>query len=114
MNSEPSLPLEIDCRSVQQKMNAGEDFLLLDCREADEYATAKITPSQFMPMSEISERLHELEPHRQRQVVVYCHHGGRSMRVARWLRGQGFLQVQSLAGGIDQWSQEIDPGVPRY
>jgi adenylyltransferase/sulfurtransferase len=112
MNSSPSL--EIDCRAVQQKLNAGEDFLLLDCREADEYAVAKITAAKLIPMSEITNRLGELELYRQQPIVVLCHVGGRSLRVARWLREQGFLQAQSMAGGIEQWSEEIDPTVPRY
>jgi rhodanese-related sulfurtransferase len=58
--------------------------------------------------------LHELESHRNRHIVVLCHVGGRSLRVTRWLRQQGFTQAQNLSGGIDQWSQEIDPSVPRY
>jgi rhodanese-related sulfurtransferase len=65
-------------------------------------------------MSEFTERLGDLEPHRNTRIVVHCHHGGRSLRVATWLRQQGFPQAQSMAGGIDQWSQEIDPTVPRY
>ncbi len=112
MSSLPSL--EIDCRAVQQKLTAGEDFLLLDCREADEYAVAKIAQGKLIPMSEITERLGEIEPYRQRPIVVYCHVGGRSLRVALWLREQGFSQSQSMAGGIEQWSEEIDPAVPRY
>ena len=88
--------------------------MLLDCREADEYATANIAQAKLMPMSEIAERLNELEPHRQRSIVVHCHSGGRSLRVVRWLREQGYSQAQSMAGGIDQWSKEIDPAVPRY
>ncbi len=107
-------PLETDCRTVQQKLNAGESFLFLDCREPDEYATAKISAAKLMPMDEIPERISELESHREQTIVVYCHHGGRSLRVARWLRNQGFSQAQSMAGGIDEWSQDIDPSVPRY
>jgi rhodanese-related sulfurtransferase len=112
MNSDPEL--EIDCQSVQKKLIAGEDFLMLDCREADEYAVAKIAQGKLIPMSEIADRLGELEPHRHRSIVVYCHMGGRSLRVARWLREQGFPQAQSMAGGIEQWSEEIDPTVPQY
>jgi adenylyltransferase/sulfurtransferase len=114
MTAEQPLPLEIDCRAVQQKLNAGEDLLLLDCREPDEYAVAKIAQSKLLPMSEITDRLPELQPYRQRLIVVYCHVGGRSLRVAHWLREQGFSQAQRMAGGIEQWSQEIDPTVPRY
>ncbi len=108
------LPLEIDCRNVKQKLDAGEPFLLLDCREPDEYATAKIAGSKLVPMSKITDRLGELEAYRQSLIVVYCHVGGRSLRVTRWLREQGFSQSQNLTGGIDAWSQEIDPTVPRY
>jgi adenylyltransferase/sulfurtransferase len=114
MTIEQPLPLEVDCRAVHQKLNAGEDFLLLDCREADEYATAKIAQAKLIPMSEIADRLRELEPHRQRPIIVHCHLGGRSLRVTQWLREQGFSQAQNMAGGIDQWSQEIDPTIPRY
>ncbi len=70
--------LEIDCQSVQKKLNAGEDFLLLDCREADEYAVAKIAAAKLIPMSEIADRLGEIEDYRQRPIVVHCHLGGRS------------------------------------
>jgi rhodanese-related sulfurtransferase len=108
------LPLEIDCQSVKQKFDEGDDFLLLDCRESDECAVAKIRGATSLPMSEIAERLGELEPHRRRLVVVHCHHGGRSLRVTQWLRENGFLQTQSMAGGIDAWASEIDANVPRY
>jgi adenylyltransferase/sulfurtransferase len=65
-------------------------------------------------MSQLAARVAELEAFRTRPLVVHCHHGGRSLRVANWLREQGFSQAQSMAGGIDQWSLEIDPTVPRY
>jgi len=108
------LPLEIDCRTVKQKLDANAGLLLIDCREADEHATASITGAVLLPMSEIADRLRELEPHRDRPIVIHCHHGVRSRRVTRWLREQGFTQAQNLTGGIDRWSQEIDPSVPRY
>ncbi len=108
------LPLEIDGRRVKQKLDAGENLLLIDCREADEHAVSHIAAAKLLPMSEIAERLGELEPHRANAIIVHCHMGGRSLRVAGWLRDQGFPLAQSLAGGIDAWSQEIDPSVPRY
>ncbi|HZZ72722.1 MAG TPA: rhodanese-like domain-containing protein [Pirellulales bacterium] len=108
------LPLEIDCQSVKAQLDAGGDFFLLDCREPDEYQAAKIEGATLVPMSELPARLRELDFHKQGQVVVHCHHGGRSLRVARWLREQGFPDAQSMAGGIDQWSLEIDSSVPRY
>ncbi|MBS0265467.1 MAG: rhodanese-like domain-containing protein [Planctomycetes bacterium] len=108
------IPLEIDCQTVKSMLDTGADFLFVDCREADEYQRAHIATAQLVPMSAIQERLGELEPHRNREIVVHCHHGGRSLRVTNWLRGQGFENVKSMAGGIDQWSQQIDPSVPRY
>lgn len=108
------LPLEIDCQTVRGLLDQSADLLLLDCREPDEYQTARIEGALLVPLSEPAERCAELEPHRSRRIVVHCHHGGRSLRVAAWLRQQGFEQAQSMAGGIDLWSQVIDPSVPRY
>jgi rhodanese-related sulfurtransferase len=108
------LPLEISCQEVRAQQQVGGDALLVDCREPEEYAIAAIEGARLMPMGEIPDRLSELEAYRNRPIAVHCHHGGRSLRVARWLREQGFSQAQSMAGGIDQWSQEIDSSVPRY
>ncbi|MEM9589021.1 MAG: rhodanese-like domain-containing protein [Planctomycetota bacterium] len=108
------LPLEVDVHHVQKLLSSNEDFLLLDVREENEYAVAMIDGSTLLPMSQIRDRLSELEPHREKLIVVHCHHGGRSMQVTQALRSQGFTQVQNMAGGIDDWSQQIDPTVPRY
>jgi len=108
------LPLEIDVHAVKALRDAGQAFLLLDCREPDEHATARIPGAVLVPMSAVPERLDLLEPHRAGRIVVHCHHGGRSLRVTRWLRGQGFSGAQNMAGGIDAWSLEIDPATPRY
>src|SRR5437870_629285 len=109
-----SLPVEIDVRSVKQMLDSGDKFVLLDCREPDEVAAARIAGSTHIPMREISARLPELQPHKSERIVVHCHHGGRSLRVTQFLRQQGFSQVQNMAGGINAWSQEIDPTVPQY
>lgn len=107
-------PWEIDVRTVKQKLDAGEKFLFLDCREPSEYETAKIAGTTLIPMSEVTTRVGELEPHRNDTIIVHCHHGGRSMRVAQWLRQNGFPKAQSMAGGIHQWAAEIDAKVPQY
>ncbi len=107
-------PLEIDCQSVKAKLDSNADFLLLDCREADEYPKVHIDKAKLVPMSVIQDRLGELESHKQREVVVHCHHGGRSLKVTQWLRGQGFANVKSMAGGIDQWAVDIDTKLARY
>lgn len=110
----PDLPLNIDVTTVKQLLDSGKPFVLLDVRNPDEYATAKIEGSTFIPMGELQARLSELEQHKQDHIVVHCHHGGRSMRVTQFLRQQGFAQVQNLDGGIDAWSLQVDPSVPRY
>ena len=107
-------PLEMDCRAVKAWLDSGTSFLFLDCREADEYASSHIPGTTLIPMSELSDRVSELEQHRDASIVVHCHHGGRSMRVTNWLRQQGFASVTNMSGGIDEWSQQIDPSVSRY
>lgn len=107
-------PMEISCQAVKGKLDANEDFLLLDCREANEYETVKIDAATLLPMSEIQARVGELDEHRDREIVVHCHHGGRSLQVANWLRQQGFSTAKSMAGGIDQWATDVDPSLPRY
>jgi rhodanese-related sulfurtransferase len=110
----PETPIEIDCVSTKALLHAGGDFLLLDCREPDEYATVRIEGARLLPMSELAARVEELAASKDHAIVVHCHHGGRSLRVAQWLRNQGFAKAQSMAGGIDLWAQEIDPSLPRY
>lgn len=106
--------IEIDVNAVAALRKAGAGFFLLDCREPDEHAITRIEGAVLMPMRTIPERIAELEPHRGSRIVVHCHHGVRSLRVARFLRERGFMAAQSMAGGIDAWSLEIDPATPRY
>lgn len=106
--------LEVSCQAVHQKRQAGEGFLFLDCREPDEATVAQIEGTLLIPMSQLAERAGELEPYRDQAVIVHCHHGGRSLRVANWLQKQGFTQAVSMAGGIDQWATEIDSTIARY
>jgi rhodanese-related sulfurtransferase len=92
---------------------AGDAPVLLDVRETWEFQAAGLPDSLLMPMGDVTSRAHaELDP--DAHIVVLCHHGARSLSVAMWLRGQGFERAQSLAGGIEAWSQIIDPTVPRY
>ncbi|MEP3482705.1 MAG: rhodanese-like domain-containing protein [Fuerstiella sp.] len=106
--------VEIDCQSVKAMLDAGEDFVFLDCREQSEYDTVKIEGASLLPMSEIQTRVGEIEKHKNSKMVIHCHHGGRSLNVAMWLKGQGFENVSSMTGGIDVWAQEIDSTLPRY
>lgn len=95
---------------------AGAAPLVLDVREPWELQTASVKPQGFelvaIPMNEIPGRLAELDP--DRAVACMCHHGARSQRVAMFLAQQGFARLANIAGGIDAWSRERDPGVPQY
>ena len=90
--------------------------IVLDVREPAELRTASVTAGDFtllaIPMGSIPSRLSELDP--ARPVACLCHHGGRSMQVASFLHGRGFSHVANIAGGIHAWSDELDPGIPRY
>jgi adenylyltransferase/sulfurtransferase len=114
MAAHETLPLEVAVAEVKRMLDAKESFLLLDCREPDEHQTVHIQQAKLLPMSELAGRADELAPYRDKRLVIHCHHGGRSLRVAKWLREQGFSGAQSMAGGIDQWAVEIDPTLPRY
>lgn len=112
--SSPSEPIEISVPEVQALRTGGDDFLLIDCREPNEYEIASIEGAQLLPMSALTDRVGELAGNEERRIVVHCHMGGRSLRVANWLRQQGFSRAQSMAGGIDQWATDVEPGMPRY
>lgn len=108
------MTIEITPQETREILASREDILLLDCRTPQEHAIARIDGERLVPMDSVPERLDELEAFRSSPVVVYCHSGRRSLTVARFLREQGFTDVRSMAGGIDRWSVEIDPNVPRY
>jgi len=86
--------------------------VLLDVREPWEYAICHLEGSQLLPMRHVPTRLTELDPHR--EIVVICHHGIRSLQVARFLEHAGFTQVINLEGGVAAWAHEVDPQMPSY
>lgn len=113
------VPIEINVKNVKKlldeaKGNDDKVFVLLDVREQQENDFASIDGSQLLPMSELKDRIGELQPFKDTHVVVHCHHGGRSLSVTQFLRQQGFTRVQNMTGGIDDWSLQIDSEVPRY
>jgi|SRR3954469_25471078 rhodanese-related sulfurtransferase len=104
---------EVNPEDVKSKLDAHEAFVLLDVREPWEFETAKIEGAKLIPMGDVPSRAHqELDP--EEHIVVVCHRGVRSMNVTVWLRQQGFDHVQSMRGGIDAWSRQVDPTVPVY
>ncbi|HEX5430795.1 MAG TPA: rhodanese-like domain-containing protein [Bryobacteraceae bacterium] len=110
-----ALPLEISPQEVKRRMDAGEKLALLDVREPPEYALAHIADAALVPMRNVPAELQALEARAdEAELIVYCHHGVRSLNVVNWLREQGVDACQSMAGGIDAWSLAVDPSVPRY
>ncbi len=97
---------------AQWLRNGSDRLLLLDVREPGERALARIEPSLHIPMGEVESRFSEIPT--DRKIVVYCHYGNRSLAVASYLESEGYADVLNLAGGIDAWSEEVNPVVPRY
>ncbi len=106
--------IELSPRQVRDLLTQDGELVLLDCRLPEEHAAARIERAVLVPMHEMAAHVEDLRRYAGRRMVVYCHHGVRSLRVARWLREQGFAGACSMSGGIERWSREIDPSVPRY
>jgi adenylyltransferase/sulfurtransferase len=104
--------MEVAPGDVKDMLARGEKLFLVDVREKWEYDTTHIEGSVLIPLREIPANLARLEA--ASELVLFCHHGMRSLDAAAWLRSQGVEGARSMAGGIDRWSAEIDPNVPRY
>ncbi len=105
-----AFPLEITAADAAQLHQAGA--ILIDVREPNELAVCQVTGSAHIPIREIPARTAEI-PH-DRQVLILCHHGGRSARVTQFLRANGWDNVTNVAGGIDAWAMQVDPTLARY
>jgi rhodanese-related sulfurtransferase len=104
---------EITPEEVKAKLDRRETFTLLDVREPWEVETARMNEARLLPMGDVPSRAHqELDP--EDHIIVVCHHGVRSMNVTARLRQQGFDKAQSMRGGIDAWSRQVDASVPTY
>jgi molybdopterin/thiamine biosynthesis adenylyltransferase/rhodanese-related sulfurtransferase len=102
----------ISVQELKRKMDASEAFELIDVREPFEFEIARIDRAKLIPLGEIAERADELQ--REQPIVVHCHRGQRSVEAVRLLQQHGFANVYNLEGGIDAWSDFIDPSVPKY
>jgi sulfur-carrier protein adenylyltransferase/sulfurtransferase len=102
----------ISPHELKRRMDAGERFELIDVREPFEYEIAQIDGAKLIPLGEIAERLDELK--REQPIIVHCHSGMRSAQAVRLLQERGFAKVYNLEGGIDAWSDQVDPNVPKY
>jgi rhodanese-related sulfurtransferase len=105
--------VEITPQEVKRRLDTGEKLRLIDVREPFEVQQARIDGAELIPMRSVPQALASLESE-EKPVVVFCHHGMRSLQVVSWLREQGVQNCASMAGGIDRWSLEIDRSVPRY
>lgn len=99
-------------RDLKARLDKGDKLVLLDVREPWEHSLAKIEGSILIPLGALPQSLDKLD--RQAEIITYCHHGMRSADAAGFLLQQGFTNVKNLVGGIDAWSVQVDPSVPRY
>jgi rhodanese-related sulfurtransferase len=107
------MSIEITPVELKALLDSGAPVRLIDVREPEEFAICGIEGSRLIPMRSIPQHLQELDGE-DAPIVVFCHHGVRSLSVVEWLRRQGIENCTSMAGGIDLWSLQIDPAVPRY
>jgi rhodanese-related sulfurtransferase len=108
----PERGAEVTPLGLHSEIAAGAEPLLLDVREPHEWAVAHIEGARLIPLNELPQRLGELDGHQ--SIVTYCHHGQRSRQAMELLKSAGFSDVRSLAGGIDAWSVDVEPAMPRY
>ena len=111
MQTKPSLP-EISPQELKKKLDENESVLLLDVREQSEYDIVHLEGARLIPLNTLPHNLDQIPL--DQEVVVYCHHGQRSLHATAYLHQVGFTDAKNLAGGIDQWTAEIDPTLRRY
>lgn len=104
--------LQITPEEVKERLGKGDSLFLLDVREPVEYAICKLPESKLIPLGQLPDRVKELDS--AQDIILYCHHGVRSLQAAQFMREAGFKRVWSMKGGIEAWSERIDSSVPRY
>ena len=98
---------------LKSRLDRGETFRLVDVREADEWAIARLPGAELIPLSQFQQRAAgELAP--DENIILYCHHGLRSARAQGHLKAQGYASVLNLTGGIDAWAHQVEPTMKRY
>ncbi len=106
--------LQITPAELAGKLRSEQPPFLLDVREQGEHETASLPGAKLIPLAQVPLRITEIAEWKDREVVVYCHHGVRSLMAIGWLKLRGFHKLHNLAGGIDRWSLEVDANCPRY
>jgi molybdopterin/thiamine biosynthesis adenylyltransferase/rhodanese-related sulfurtransferase len=105
---------EVTPRQVKAKLDKHEPFLFIDCRLPNEHQITHIEGAKLIPLQQLAQHIGELKPHKDEEVIVHCRSGARSLQFAQVLRGQGFKNVKSMAGGILLWNKDVNPGGPQY
>ncbi len=104
----------VEPMALARELANGVIVRLLDVRQPEEFALAALPNARLIPLNRLDNCIDELLDWQEENVVVYCHHGIRSLHATRWLQQQGFSTVRNLVGGIDAWSIEVDPAISRY
>jgi adenylyltransferase/sulfurtransferase len=105
--------MNITPSELKARLDREEKFRLIDVREPDEWAVARLPNAELIPLSQFQQRATaELAP--DENIVLYCHHGMRSARAQGYLKAQGYADVLNLTGGIDAWALQVDPTMKRY
>ena len=112
-NGDSATVQPITAVELKEKMDASEDFLLLDVRQQDEYDFVNLDGT-LIPLGQLQQRLGEIDAYKDKEVVVMCRTGSRSGQAARILAREGFQNVFNLSGGINGWSRDVDPTLPTY
>ena len=106
--------LQISPIELAAKLDSDNPPHLLDVREPEEHQHVALPNSTLVPLGQLAHRMDEIEHWKHEEVVVYCHHGIRSLNAISQLKHFGFTKLRNLAGGIDRWTNEVDPALPRY
>ena len=110
-----ALPIEISVQETQRLLaQEGADLRLVDVRDPDEFAYCRLPRAESIPLATVPTDAEAKLPDKGAHILVYCHHGMRSMRAVEYLRQMGYANAQSMAGGIDRWAHEIDSTTPTY
>ena len=107
-------PAEITPKELKQRLDKGEQLIILDIREPMELAICKLENIRHIPMGDLPQRLNELDAYKDRDIVVYCRSGGRSGQCVYYMRQHGFKRALNLTGGILAWSDDVDSTVQKY
>lgn len=104
---------EITVLELKELLDSGQPAVLVDCREPDEHEFCKIEGARLIPLSDFENQATKVL-NREDPIFIHCHYGGRSLRACEFLEAQGYKKVANVTGGIDAWSVQVDPSVPRY